>query len=370
MYSASRTRRILSADAIYEDEEEASKESPERIRARELAASELRKTELISLGFCLVSPLIGAYMLHWMQESLTDGERYLNSFNIRLFTLAAGLKPWLHFFSLIKRRILLLQEEVHYPSLQVEMISRRMKRLEADLSSLRKLYATKADVRVLRDGIDVPLTQLSRAVKRYEKKEEHLRMSSDDKFGVVESRLEDLLREVAINAELLEEERRERERNQSLPVSLINAFKLVLGSSSNRHQLYDSPRSLPPASSIGLGSPDHQPHSHLRGPQQINGNGFSIAPTPPTTNGAPVPSANYAPMYQVPENPWYQRGAMYYIFFPLNASSAAIKYAGDKVSGVVGSNAAEYAYHQQQQHHAIQNAAQNHHGHSRRIDKH
>lgn len=188
MYAASRTRRILSADALAQDEDE----SPERTKMRELAAAELRTAELVSLAFTLLSPLIGAYVLHWLQASLTDGERYLNAFNIRLFTLAAGIKPWTHGFSLIRRRILLLQEEVHYPSLQVETISRRMKRLEADLSQLRKLYATKADVRVLRDGIDVPLTQLSRAVKRYEKKEEHLRMSAEDKFGVVESRLEDL----------------------------------------------------------------------------------------------------------------------------------------------------------------------------------
>ena len=87
---------------------------------------------------------------------------------------------------------------VHYPSSKVESLNRRIQRLESDLSTLRKLVATKSDVSLLREGIDLPLTQLSRSMRRYEKKEEHLRMSAEDKFVLVENRLEDLKDELDI----------------------------------------------------------------------------------------------------------------------------------------------------------------------------
>ncbi|CDW97443.1 hypothetical protein, partial [Sporisorium scitamineum] len=197
MYHASRTRHVLTHDQDEEDETEEAKqmlsegspsvpkspaEKAEQAQARHAAAAELRRSELLSLVFCVLSPVLGAYMLHWMRETMTDGNKYLNTFNIRLFTLAAGIKPWSHAVTLIQRRMLYLQEEVHHPSSKVEKMNQRLRRLEADLSSLRKLYATKNDLRVLRE-YDV---QLGRAVRRSERKEEHLRLSAEEKFSIVE----------------------------------------------------------------------------------------------------------------------------------------------------------------------------------------
>lgn len=169
IYHAARTRRILQADQLGEDLE-GHKDSPERIRRRQLAIVELQRVEIMALLACVASPIVGAYILHWLQQNLTDGQRYLNHFNIRLFMMAAGIRPWIHAFKLLRRRLLLLQEDVHYPSAKVESLQRRIVRLEADLSSLRKSSVSKADVRLLRDGIDVPLSQMSRSMRRYEKK--------------------------------------------------------------------------------------------------------------------------------------------------------------------------------------------------------
>ena len=85
-------------------------------------------------------------------------------------------------------------------------------------------------------------------------------MSAEEKFSIVESRLEDLLRETAINAELIEEERRERERAASLRISLFEAVKYLLGSgltvrrAGPKHYLHDMPRSLPSAAALGIGT--------------------------------------------------------------------------------------------------------------------
>ncbi|KAJ1017791.1 hypothetical protein NDA16_005108 [Ustilago loliicola] len=426
IYYASRTRHVLTHDADDEEEAEESDhadqnaaggtskkpvESAEQMEARQAASAELRRSELLSLIFCVMSPIMGAYMLHWMRETMTDGNKYLNTFNIRLFTLAAGIKPWSHAIHLIQRRMLHLQEQVHYPSSKVEKMNQRLRRLEADLSSLRKLYATKNDIRVLREHE----AQLGRAVRRSERKEEHLRLSAEEKFSIVEGRLEDLLREVAINAELIEEERSERERAASLRISLFEAVKYLLGSgltvrrASPKHYLHDMPRSLPSTAALGIGSTSPDADSHFDG--AMNGG----APLPPSgqtfsPTGPPRPIAGPASQYnrdgsppgnngpgsyssgsstgEAPQtqrtngvasaprsrsrgathhvsDPWWERGVAFYLFLPLNVSSAAIRFAGEKVQHILEDSENEVARNQrktlQYQKHLADQQLQQHH---------
>ncbi|EST08820.1 PITH domain protein [Kalmanozyma brasiliensis GHG001] len=391
MYYASRTRIVLSVDqddddAVEQDGQDTSArkspETAERKEARRAAAAELRRSELLSLVFCVLSPLVGAYMLHWMRETMTDGNKYLNTFNIRLFTLAAGIKPWSHAMSLIRRRMLHLQEEVHHPSSKVEKMNQRIRRLEADLSSLRKMYATKNELRVLRDHE----AQLGRAVRRSERKEEHLRLSAEEKFSIVEGRLEDLLREVAINAELIEDERRERERAASARISLFAAIKYLIGSGQARHTtpkhyLHDMPRSLPSTASLGLGamSPESEASIEAHLPSAAS---QSLSPTGParTITGTPTSFAardkasserhGEAPSTTAParpkhgngnavvsrsrtsnnihhvSGPWWERGMAFYLFLPLNVSSAAIRFAGEKVKHILEDSEQEAARNQ------------------------
>ncbi|GAC94829.1 thioredoxin [Pseudozyma hubeiensis SY62] len=404
IYYASRTRSILTHDQD-EDEIEFAEQDPsadsfsstakpsetaEQKEARRAAAAELRRSELLSLAFCVLSPIMGAYMLHWMRETMTDGNKYLNTFNIRLFTLAAGIKPWSHAMSLVRRRMLHLQEEVHHPSSKVEKMNQRLRRLEADLSSLRKLYATKNELRLLREHD----AQLGRAVRRSERKEEHLRLSAEEKFSIVEGRLEDLLREVAINAELIEEERRERERAASLRISLFEAVKYLLGSgitirrASPKHYLHDMPRSLPTTASLGIGamSPEAEVSfdTHMSAaPLPYPGQNFSSTgparsissvareKSPSATKGQAgfqnekASSANAASRTSLPANtgavvpslrprniahhvsdPWWERGLAFYLFLPLNVSSAAVRFAGEKVKHIMEDSENEAARNQ------------------------
>ena len=237
--------------------------------------------------------------------------------------------------------MLFLQEEVHYPSTQVELLSRRMRQMESELSTLRKLFATKNDVRLLRDGIDMPLSQLSRAVRRYEKKEEHLRLTAEDKFTLVENRLEDLLREVVINAELIEVERQERERVANLPMSMFQAVRYALGqrTSQYRHYLHDAPRSLPSAQSLGISSPEAvmTPGGGVNGASmaQQQQQYRTSAPTTPNGGGFHEAYPNAASGQNSPDNSrWFERGSLYYVFLPLNLTNSVLKYAGDKTKSV------------------------------------
>ncbi|KAI3478195.1 hypothetical protein L1887_59924 [Cichorium endivia] len=399
IYYASRTRQVLAHDEEQEEDDVASEgttprpthtsaESRQQNETRQQAAAELRRSELLSLLFCVLSPIMGAYMLYWMRETMTDGNKYLNAFNIRLFTLAAGVKPWSHAMGLFRRRMLHLQEQVHYPSSKVERMNQRLRRLEADLTSLRKLYATKSEVRILRDYD----AQLSRAVRRSERKEEHLRLSAEEKFSIVESRLEDLLRETAINAELIEEERRERERAASLRISLFEAVKYLLGSgltvrrAGPKHYLHDMPRSLPSTAALGIGTGSTEAEMSPADPsagvhsQPYVGQAYGSAVTPrgvassaPASGLASPPGVGTPPNYSATpppggdsrasrarndagaqrsrsrsaphrvSDPWWERGVAFYLFLPLNFSSAAIRLAGEKLKTVVEDSENEMA---------------------------
>jgi len=369
MYALSRTRRILQADEEEEEDEQDTELSDQerlaRQRARHYSLTELQRTEYMALLGCILSPFVGAYFLTWAQDNLTDGHKYLNAFNIRLFTLAAGIRPWMHGVSLLRRRLLLLQEDVHYPSSRVEGLKRKMKRLESDLSTLRKLVATKSDVTILREGIDVPLSQLSRAVRRNEKKEETLRLSAEDKFTLVEARLDDLLREVAINAELIEEERRERERLASMPlVHIAQAVKLLVG---GRASSSGYPSSRPHA--IG---PGPRPVAQIQAPSSANGSSRHYAGVNPSASayGGASPALQ-SDHYQQQQKAWYAKGPMYYVFLPLNVSNAALGYAQSKVSSLLEEASPTHPhpgspnnYSQSAHPHQLQQAHQSQHAHS------
>jgi hypothetical protein len=101
---------------------------------------------------------------------------------------------------------------VHYPSTEVYLLRRRIEGLEKDISQITRAFATKDDVRILRDGVDIPLGQLSKAVRRFDRKEEFLRLSSEERFAILDAKLEEAAREVAANSELIDRLRQEQEK--------------------------------------------------------------------------------------------------------------------------------------------------------------
>lgn len=223
IYYASRTRRINEAEHILNDDSDSI--TPESIkRRRQLAQSELYQQELLSLVFCVMSPFIGSYLLYYVKSALSEPDRYINPFNVRLFVLASGVKPWSHFFRLVKNRSLFLQSEIHYPLPTVDNLKKRVANLEGALEELRRGYATKLDVKNLRDGVDVPLTQLSKAVRRNERKEEYLRLSSEERFVLLTERQEEMLNELALSAQLIE---RLRVEQQHMSGGILHVLKYV-----------------------------------------------------------------------------------------------------------------------------------------------
>lgn len=209
LYYASHGRHVIHATMPTDG---APPEDPLVSERRLSAASILRRTELLSLAFTLIVPALGSYLLYFVRELLSDPDRYINKFTISLFALATSVKPLLHVSGLIKNSSLYYQEAVHYPSTEVYLLRRRIEGLEKDISQITRAFATKDDVRILRDGVDIPLGQLSKAVRRFDRKEEFLRLSSEERFAILDAKLEEAAREVAANSELIDRLRQEQEK--------------------------------------------------------------------------------------------------------------------------------------------------------------
>ncbi|CAG8733986.1 9601_t:CDS:2 [Dentiscutata erythropus] len=183
LYYAARSRRVINENLPGQTAD------PAQEAQRNQAAKELRIQEMWALLLVVASPIIGGYALHGAKMYLTDYDKYISHFNIMLFVFAAGIRPLMHIANLAKNRTLHLQEQVHYPSTEVELLKRRVQHLEYEFSQLRRGFATKRDVINVRDGFEPTITQLNKAVRRYEKKEQYLRNYSEERFAYLESKL-------------------------------------------------------------------------------------------------------------------------------------------------------------------------------------
>lgn len=189
----------------------------------------LHQSELISLSMTVLAPVIGAYLLVYTRTLLSDPDRYINRFSISLFSLSTALRPLLHLAELFRRRALFYQETVHYPSAQVAGLQRKLERLEKDLGLLSRAFATKQDVRMLRDGVDIPLTQLSKAVRRYERKEEYSRLETEERFAEMEVRLGETLKEGERWRVEMERLKEDMENSTSPIATLLRMINHILG---------------------------------------------------------------------------------------------------------------------------------------------
>jgi hypothetical protein len=114
----------------------------------EAAAINLRRTELFALASCVVSPLIGGWLLHHIREFLSrPSEGLVSTFNITLFVMAAELRPALKLMEMIKQRSLYLQKIVHRDMLEANIpvptpldispLNARIEFLEGTIEDLR-----------------------------------------------------------------------------------------------------------------------------------------------------------------------------------------------------------------------------------------
>ena len=156
---------------------------------RQNAASSLRNQEFFSLLFVLASPFIGGYTLQYLKSFFSSYEDYLSALNIELFIIASGIRPLTHLISLLKARALHLQEHVHYPDSDVESLKRKVASMEAEMAQLRHAFATKREVSLVQDSVEPTLNQLTKQLKRQDKKETLLRSYAEERFATIDEKM-------------------------------------------------------------------------------------------------------------------------------------------------------------------------------------
>ncbi|KAI9305613.1 hypothetical protein BJ944DRAFT_161408 [Cunninghamella echinulata] len=190
-YESARSRRIIHFNASYPSADstgDGKKKSASRLRHEEIT-NELRRHELIGLIWVLASPAIAGYTLQFSRYFLSDYDKYMSSFNVVVFVLAASIKPLSHAAQLLRERTLYLQSEIQINETQVTRLQKKLDLLEDELFSLRQAFATKKDLGQVTDGLSPTLQQLTKAMKRFEKKEQSLRSWSEDRFTNLDEKL-------------------------------------------------------------------------------------------------------------------------------------------------------------------------------------
>lgn len=199
-YESARSRRLIHFNATYysssttpatDDGKKGQQHTPSSSAwmRQEQVANELRRHELMGLIWVLASPAVAGYTLQYSRYFLSDYERYMSSFNVAVFVLAASLKPLSHVMLLLRERTMYLQSEIQINETQVQRLQKKLDIMEDELYSLRQAFATKKDLGQVTEDLSPTIQQLTKAIRRFEKKEHLLRSWSEDKFVFIDEKV-------------------------------------------------------------------------------------------------------------------------------------------------------------------------------------
>ncbi|KAI7870930.1 hypothetical protein BDF14DRAFT_1719699 [Spinellus fusiger] len=187
-YEGARSRRMIHQNARYYVDPLDDRRGADYDRRRRLAY-ELRRHELIGLMWVMTSPALAGYTLQYSRHFLSNYDKYVSSFNVTVFVVAASLKPLAHVFLLLRERTLYLQSEMQVQESETQRLQKKVELMEEELNGLRRAFATKRDLGQATDGLGITLEQLSKSIRRFEKKESALRSWSQDKFTTMDQKV-------------------------------------------------------------------------------------------------------------------------------------------------------------------------------------
>ncbi|KAG0743723.1 hypothetical protein G6F23_005794 [Rhizopus arrhizus] len=153
---------------------------------------ELKHHELIGLVWVIFSPAIAGYTLYCSRHFLNNHDKYMSSFNITVFVLAASLKPLIHIMALLRERTLFLQSEMSVSESEVNKLQKKLDLIEEELYDLRRAFATKKDLGQVTNGITPNIQQLTKAMKKFEKRDIEFRNWSEEKFMALDQKVQDI----------------------------------------------------------------------------------------------------------------------------------------------------------------------------------
>ena len=181
------------------------------------ASAELAMHELAALAMCVLGPLLGSYILHVIRASLLSlhGGQLVSNMHLTLFVLGAELRPVRHCIELLQARTLHLQRVVRsdpHQSLEsaspntgsMTQIHQRLFDLEASIissadhqhaenTSKIEPAASPEDVKRTQQALQTQIDAVTRAVRRYEKRETARMVQNEERLSEIEARLREAL---------------------------------------------------------------------------------------------------------------------------------------------------------------------------------
>ncbi|KAI9021690.1 hypothetical protein CLU79DRAFT_752816 [Phycomyces nitens] len=182
-YEGARSRRMIHENAVH------SSTNPTESDRRAAIADELHRHEILGLIWVLVSPAIAGYTLQYSRYFLHHYERYINSFNVAVFVLAASIKPLSHVMNLLKERTVYLQSEIQVTESHVDALQKKLNIMEEELYGLRRAFVTKKDLGQVTKEINPTIHQLAKSIRRFERKESAMRQWSEECFESINSKV-------------------------------------------------------------------------------------------------------------------------------------------------------------------------------------
>ncbi|KAI9253675.1 hypothetical protein EDC94DRAFT_525116 [Helicostylum pulchrum] len=191
-YDTARSRRVIHQYATNNNNQAGLDSNKKRDKRKESVEEELRKHEFIGLVWVIISPAVAGYTLQYSRYFLSNYDKYMSTFNVTVFVLAASLKPLIHVMALLRERTVFLQSEMVINESEIEVLQRKLESMEEELDGLRKAFATKRDLGQVTNGITPSIQNLSNAIRQFEKKDKSFRSWSEENFSKMEKRVCDL----------------------------------------------------------------------------------------------------------------------------------------------------------------------------------
>lgn len=170
-------------------------------------------------------------------------------------------------------------------------------------------------MRALRDGVDVPLSQLSKAVKRFNRKEEYLRLTSEEQFVVLSQRIDELdeQNEARRRKEIEDRERDERLMQQKRKGANESDFVRFVGNLLGHVIAVPVYGNRSPSSS----DQDSKMKKHA------------------VIEDARIGGGGGGRKKKQKELGWYERGITWYLFWPVTVPKSALGWAVELVGTAV-----------------------------------
>ena len=188
-------------EGVADDSSETIHEEPDGSGTQLRASKELRRQELMAFAACFAGPLLGACLLHTLRRQLTVADGLVSDYNLTIFVLVAELRPVARLMKMKEERMMHLQRIVKSDPQDLlkpgdaQQISQRLSELETRLSgpTTPNNVETTQIVAEVRQTMQPQLDALTRAIRRYEKRNAAQTAQIEARFREVDARLKDTL---------------------------------------------------------------------------------------------------------------------------------------------------------------------------------